>query len=548
MLAAILAIGGGGAAAAAWGMSQGRRWARWSAALGCVALLVVLVLALAMDAPPITGDTVVSTDGWFRGAVVPTGFLRLAVALWALDAVLVIGIAWLMGGAAALRGLLPATLAALAGGVVALGATDLTLGVAVAGATGLVSLAVLHAMGRTEDVAVGARELRVVVGAALLLFVGIAVAPVAAGLELAASASSIDGTPSAGEAGAVLGFVALAITAGVAARFGSIPFHFRIPRLTDSVPPIANPLLLVWLPLPVAIVGLAALDALVGPLALPLNGEQSLIVAVALVTMAAAAFAAFMAQDIRHAVGYLVIADGGLVLLGFAALDPEAWGPTRIWLVAIAASKTALTAWGAVAEGRFETRSIPDLRGWARHAPILAAGFVLMVVATYGIPGWLVLSARLDLASLVAGGLWAVPLTVGSLLTLPVYLRLFLIGLGPRSSQVSRAVTERRPQFRLSGAMDAGRTPAPAADEPADAGDGSSRPGRASRSGPGEALRLLPVITRAVITAVRRDSTELISAAVLALAVLATLTAWGALDLGSAAREPAPITSGPATD
>ena len=46
----------------------------------------------------------------------------------------------------------------------------------------------------------------------------------------------------------------------------------------------------------------------------------------------------------------------------------------------------------------------------------------------------------------------------------------------------------------------------------------------------------------------RRDRTELISAAVLSLAILAALTSWGALDLGGAASEPAPIVSGPSAD
>jgi hypothetical protein len=51
-----------------------------------------------------------------------------------------------------------------------------------------------------------------------------------------------------------------------------------------------------------------------------------------------------------------------------------------------------------------------------------------------------------------------------------------------------------------------------------------------------------------VEAALRRDRTELLSGAVLALAILAALTSWGALDLASAAQEPAPIILGGATD
>jgi hypothetical protein len=39
----------------------------------------------------------------------------------------------------------------------------------------------------------------------------------------------------------------------------------------------------------------------------------------------------------------------------------------------------------------------------------------------------------------------------------------------------------------------------------------------------------------------RRDRAELLSATVLALALLAALTSWGALDLAAAAAEEAPI-------
>jgi hypothetical protein len=46
----------------------------------------------------------------------------------------------------------------------------------------------------------------------------------------------------------------------------------------------------------------------------------------------------------------------------------------------------------------------------------------------------------------------------------------------------------------------------------------------------------------------RRAATELTAAAVLTLAVLAALTAWGVLDIGSAASEPAPITTNAASE
>jgi hypothetical protein len=48
--------------------------------------------------------------------------------------------------------------------------------------------------------------------------------------------------------------------------------------------------------------------------------------------------------------------------------------------------------------------------------------------------------------------------------------------------------------------------------------------------------------------ALRRNRTELLSGAVLALAILGALTSLGALDIASAAAEPAPIIVGPGSD
>ena len=245
------------------------------------------------------------------------------------------------------------------------------------------------------------------------------------------------------EAGGVVGLLAVAVALVVGVRLGVMPFHLRVPRLADVAPPISLPLLLAWIPVPLVVAALAISDRLLAPLALPLDGERALIVGVALLTLVTASLAAWVQDDLRHTVGYLVIADAGLVLLGFAALDPAAWGPTRTWLVAMAASKTALAAWAAVAEDRFATRSVPDLRGWLRHSPILGAGFALATVATFGLPGWVAFNARIDLAELAAGPPVDAILVLAAFATLPTYLRLLAVGTGPATSRVRGAAPER---------------------------------------------------------------------------------------------------------
>ncbi len=564
MLALILGVGGVGAGVTAWGAARGGRAARGGALAGTAALLAVLVVSLASSAPGT--DSLTSSAGapgsLFGGGLVVTGYLRLIIALWALDAAIVIGLAWLIGGLNALRGLLAGTLGAIVVATIALGATDLSLGVVAGAGTGLTAAIIVLASDRASAIPAVARELQVSLIAGALLLGAMAVAPVAAALMLASGTGGAAGdgpfASPGGEAGAVIGLVALVITLGVALRMGSIPFHMRVARVTDVVTPAGVPLLIAWLPLPLAVAGLNVIDHLVTPMALPLEGERGIILALAVLTLGAAALAAFIQDDLRHAVGYLVIADGGLVLLGFAALDPGAWGPTRVWLVALAASKTALAAWSAVAEARFETRSLPDLRGWVRRSPILAAAFLVTTVATFGLPGWIVFDARGELARLAAGGPWDAVLILAGFLTLPAYLRILSIGLGPASSRVDRASPERITRsWRRRETLAVEVEGAPAEGGTAGAGEAlqtatatvgmpgetpSARARRARRGGAGGS------VGRRLGNAVRRDRTELTSAAVLSLAILAALTSWGALNIGAAAGEPAPIVSGPSSD
>ena len=315
------------------------------------------------------------------------------------------------------------------------------------------------------------------------------------------------------------------------------------------------PLLIAWVPLPLSVVGLAVVDLLLAPLAVPLGGEQLVIIAVAIVTLVAASTAAFLQDDLRHATGYLVISDAALVLLGFAALTPEAWGPARTWLLVLATTKAALTAWSAVMEDRFGTRRIPDLRGWVRRSPLLAAALLLTTVATYGIPGWAAFEARVQLGQLTSGAPLDVILLALGFLTLPTYLRLLGVGSGSPTSRVERAAPERIMRTRRYETLpvEVERSAEhPAADDTAPAvtrSDAHPSPARrAARRSSRMASKGATHVGRRFMTALRRDATELTAAAVLTLAILAALTSWGVLDISGAASEPAPIVSTTASD
>ncbi len=589
-LVALLIIGSLGAAGSSWGLSRGGRAAQVTAVGGVLALLLVAILALTLDGSPVAPDQPVD-QGLFDGRLAPNGYLRLVVALWAIDALLITAVAAISDGLDGLRGMLPATLIAIVGGTLAFAAKDLTLAAAAAGITGLAAMVVLAAATGPGIVLAGARELRVSLLVPALLIAVAAAAPVAATIVLRGVTAGADEIGIGGEAGGAIGLLALASAAVIAMRYGVIPFHVRVPRLADAVPRLSLPLLLAWIPLPVAVVGLAITDRVITPLALDLDGERLIVVAVVLVSLAATALGAFVQDDLRHTVGYLVIADGSLALLGIAAFDSEAWGSARTWIVIVAVSKTALLAWSAVAEARFETRSIPDLRGWVRSSPILAVALVVTTVATFGIPGWRAFTARADLATLAVDTPWSWILVLAALATLPTYLRLLVVGAGSATSTVSRATPERIarawrpealpverehapvPEANGAGAgagtdgtavTDVGATIA-SADLPQTSGGaeddavrpvveprlgGSARQARRAGSMVPAPTTAGTIVTRAreLASAIQRDTAILTASAVLALAILAALTSSGALGIASAAAEPIIIVSTQSSD
>ena len=527
MLPLLLATGVVGAVLTAWALPRSGRTALLGAGAGVVALAVVAALAAWGGA----GGSL------WNGSLAPNTYLRLVVGLWALDAILLAAIAWLLGGLAGLRGLLPAALAGIVGGAVTLASSSPAIGALGAAATGLAALPVLLAAARPSAGGTAAREIRVSVATAAGLLAVVAVVPIAGRFVL--SNGDAPGIAAGSGPAATVALAVLILALALVARLGIIPFHVRVAALSDVASPASLPLLLAWLPLPFAAAALVVADGQLAPLGLPLGPERAVVVGLTLATLAAAALAAFIADDLRHATGYLVIADLGLVVLALAALDPAAWGPARAWLVVVAVSKTALGAWTAVAEDRFETRSIPDLRGWLHSAPILGVGLVVIVVATFGLPGWVALEARGSLARLAAGAPWDVLLVLAGFLTLPTYLRLLGLGLGTATSHVDRAMPERIARGRRP--MRPGATPAgdglPVEREGGDGVDGVDdlpKPAAATR----RRAAMTPVT---VATGARRQRAEILSACVLTLALLGALVAWGAFDIARVAAEPAPV-------
>ncbi len=573
-IALILIIAAAGAAGTAYALPLGGRVGRAAALGGVLGLLLIAGLAAAGTgsvAPAPGLDVSIPEGSALAGSLLPGAYLRLVVTLVASMGALLAVMAWLLGGFSELDGLLPAMLVAAGGTTVALAASQPMVAAAGAAGTGLAAIPLVLARRRPGRAFPALSELRA------SLMTGVVVAAAAVVTQVVTRIVSADPSAvlpeNASPAAATAGLAGLGLGLVVAVRFGAVPFHLRLARLADVTQPIGLPVVAAWIPLPLTVAALAVANGLLAPLAVPLDAERAALVILALVGLGGAALAAFITDDLRHGVAYLIAADGAFAVVALAALDPITWGPARAWLVVVLVSKTALGAWSAVVEDRFATKAIPELRGWARRAPVLAVALVIVAVATFGLPGWVSFEVRAMLPQAAVADPWATLLMVAGFLTLPTYVRVLQLGLGRPAANVHRAEPEHfRPNFgtrvqatggRLGRArrdnpgQAAGRgvdavldAVGPAGDVTPDPGQGvetsmavgSMRPrsagSAADRTRAG--LRAAAQRGRAVVPSaagLRRGRTELLSAAVLLLALLSAVVAYGGLDVNRAASD-----------
>ena len=468
----------------------------WSTAIA-VAGLIGMAAAAASMSPSATidvGGTVLSGSAWLRlyallGSVVALGLVAVDVAAMHepdVPGVIVIGL-----GSAVLALALPdprvAVLAATAGGLA---------GVLVAAPVGAAA----------RSAFVGVRELRAlaVAGALAILATAWVARPLG---DLAVEP-------------AAFGLAYLAFGIAVAIRFGAIPFHLWAARVADAAPGIALPLLMAWGPAAFAAVALVWIDQSVAPLLLPLSTERALIASIGTVSLVLGLVAAWIQDDLEHVVGYSIVVDAGVVILGLAALDPAAWEPARTWLLVFVVGRSAFAAWVVAIHGGFGTRRLPELVGWARRAPLLAVALVLIAIASVSFPGFVAWQARSTLIDLALPGPFALIVTIAPIGALAIYGRILLVG----SARPGLAVRE--------GRSERPRWPEPVARRPIVGRGGFERGFQRASHALGGALDVLWVFPATI----RTNRMPLAAIAVFLLSGLAFVVAGGGLGVTEAAR------------
>jgi NADH:ubiquinone oxidoreductase subunit 2 (subunit N) len=405
-----------GAAAASLLTRHNRRTSAWIGIVG----LAAVVAAAARISP---------TDSLTLGGSVLAGseYLRLFALLGGLVS-LVLAVLGLAAGSH--RNAPGVLLAGIGSAVLALALTDARIAVLAATAGGLVGILVTIATpATTRSVVVASRELRALSIAGLLAIL----------------ATAWIGRP-LGDLGAVpevFGFAYVGFAVAVAIRFGAIPFHFWAARLADAAPEVTLPMLMAWGPAAFAIVAFAWADQSVAPLLLPLTAERAAIVAVGAASAVLGMLAAAIQDDLEHVVGYTIIADAGIAILGLAALDPAAWEPARTWILVFVTVRSAFAAWAVAVRGGFGTRRVSELGGWAVRAPVLAVTLGVIALAAVGWPGLVAWEARATLVDLTIAGPIGLIVILSGVAQVAIYGRLLFVGLSKPSDTVRAGMGER---------------------------------------------------------------------------------------------------------
>lgn len=389
--------------------------------MGLLALVAALATALAIQ----TGQSLVID----ASGLATTDYLRLFLVLGAFVGLVLAVVGFAAGSR---RDATAVTLAILGTSALALALPDARLAVLAATAGGMFgALLCIAPLGGRAGATVGIRALRATIVAGTMA--------VAAAAWIGRDLSELAARP------VVFELAYLAMAFAVAIRFGVIPVHAWAARLTDAVPETTLPLVTAWAPAALAIVALTWADASIAPLLVDVEQARSVVIVIALASILLASVAAWIQDDLEHIVGYAIVGDAGVVMLAIAALDPEAWAPARIWILSFVVARSAFAAWAAATRTTYFTGRVADLRGWAIRSPLLAVAFVIVVLASIGLPGLAAFDARGALIDLTLDGPLALVAWLAVLSPLAYYGRLFLVGI--RRPDARPGDPTWRPQF-----------------------------------------------------------------------------------------------------
>jgi len=231
---------------------------------------------------------------------------------------------------------------------------------------------------------------------------------------------------------ALMVFGVVFIVAGLAFKFGAVPFHMWVPDVYQGAPTVVT--LLIAAAPKVATFAIAfrlLADGLIGVAA---DWQQMLLI-LSVLSMAVGNIVAIAQTNIKRMLAYSAIAQVGFVLLGMLSGVvggdvgglADAWSTSMFYLVSYVL--TTMGTFGIlllIARSGHEAEEIEDLKGLARRAPGLAFTMLILMFSLTGIPPTVGFYAKLAVLQSVvdAGMIWlAIAAVLLSLIGAFYYLR-----------------------------------------------------------------------------------------------------------------------------
>jgi len=235
---------------------------------------------------------------------------------------------------------------------------------------------------------------------------------------------------------AVLVFGVVFVVAGIAFKFGAVPFHMWIPDVYEGTATVAT-LLIAAGP---KLAAFALAFRLLGEALMTVSTDwHQMLIVLAVLSLGLGNVVAIAQRNLKRMLAYSTISQIGFVLLGMigahtggdAGQSADAFGASMFY--AITYVLTTLGTFGLIqflARKGFEAENIEDFRGLARRSPWLAGVMMMMMFSLAGLPPLVGFYAKLVvLESVIAIGLvWlAVYAVVMSLIGAYYYIRVIKV-------------------------------------------------------------------------------------------------------------------------
>lgn len=230
----------------------------------------------------------------------------------------------------------------------------------------------------------------------------------------------------------VLMLGAVFIVAGLAFKFGAVPFHMWVPDVYQGTP---NSITLLIAGAP-KLAAFAIAFRLLGEGLLPIAAQwQPMLIVLAVGSLVLGNIVAIAQTNFKRMIAYSTIAQIGFVMLGLlsgvvdgsAASAGQAFGASMFYIITYVL--TTLGTLGVVllmATKGFECEEINDLKGLSRRSPLMAGVMLVLMFSLAGIPPTVGFFAKLTVlqAAINAGHVWlAVVAVITSLIGAFYYLR-----------------------------------------------------------------------------------------------------------------------------